>query len=77
VRDDSRYRLCSVRSRDLDRADPEGIMILAKIIALWFMFNAAFFVAMLPNLRAPARETSIADARRRIALVKGAHHHEQ
>jgi hypothetical protein len=48
-------------------------MILAKIIALWFMFNAAFFVALLPNLRAPARDTSIAEARRRITHRGGFH----
>jgi hypothetical protein len=40
-------------------------MILAKIIALWFMFNAAVFVAFLPNLRAPVRN-NVPDARRRI-----------
>lgn len=49
------------------------MIMLVKIIALWFLLNLAFFVALLPNLRAPARETSIADARRRIAQGNGGH----
>lgn len=53
------------------------MIMLVKIVVLWFMLNIAFFVALLPNLRAPARDTSIADARRRIAQGNGGIHREQ